>query len=422
MPWAADSNLPDFFGRIHSRLHTPHWAVAASAVLIIAMALALPIDQVAKAADVMFLFMFAQVNVTLIRLREKRPDLDRGFLVPLFPWPAIIGIITNVLLAAFLVLESGTVGLVTVLWLSAGAALYWFVFRHRERAEKPAQLIPFTRTPVSADYTVLMAAATREQVPVLMRVGAAVARAENGGLLGLHVIEVPPPLPLAQANEFVDEHRPVADALRSAAAQEQLPVHTVLRVARDAEEAISETAAESAADLILLNWRTFEEGKWHYSDVIDPLLDDSPADIALVRAGTIDRVQQILVPVAGGPNSRLAARIARALALQDGTPATVTLLHVATPNVPAARRAARARRAFREAAEGLDFPFVETILEAASPVEGILAAAAESDVIVIGAAVEPMLRKWRVDNVARRVADHAACPVIIAQRRRTPLR
>ena len=115
-----DNNLPALFGQIHPRMKTPHWAVAISAVLIIVMALSLPIDEVAKAADVMFLFMFAQVNITLMTLRRRRPDLDRGYFVPFFPWPAIIGIVTNMALAIFLAFETGRVGLITAAWI-AGA-------------------------------------------------------------------------------------------------------------------------------------------------------------------------------------------------------------------------------------------------------------------------------------------------------------
>ena len=111
LPWGRDNNLPAIFGRIHAQMKTPHYAVALSAVLIIVMGLLLPIEEVAAAADVMFLFMFAQVNVTVIRLRELRPDLDRGYFVPFFPWPAIIGIVTNLALGIFVAYEVGRVGL-----------------------------------------------------------------------------------------------------------------------------------------------------------------------------------------------------------------------------------------------------------------------------------------------------------------------
>ncbi|MEZ4519518.1 MAG: hypothetical protein R3C44_22705 [Chloroflexota bacterium] len=96
-----------------------------SAIFVIIMGLTLPIDEVAKAADVMFLFMFAQVNITLMTLRHRRPDLERGFYVPFFPRPPIIGIITNTALAIFLAVETGRVGLLTVARIVGGILLYW---------------------------------------------------------------------------------------------------------------------------------------------------------------------------------------------------------------------------------------------------------------------------------------------------------
>jgi len=50
-------------------------------VIVVFMALALPIEDVASAADIMFLLVFLQVNVTLIRMRKTHPNLKRGFRV-----------------------------------------------------------------------------------------------------------------------------------------------------------------------------------------------------------------------------------------------------------------------------------------------------------------------------------------------------
>jgi amino acid transporter len=80
-----DHNLPGFFGKVHPERKTPHVAIAISLGVIVFMAVSLPIEDVASAADIMFLLLFIQVNFTLIRLRRLRPDLDRGFKTPLLP-------------------------------------------------------------------------------------------------------------------------------------------------------------------------------------------------------------------------------------------------------------------------------------------------------------------------------------------------
>ena len=119
-----ERNLPAAFGYIHPRMHTPYWAVFLSAVLVVAMGVLLPIEQVAAAANIMFLLLFAQVNIAVMTLRNRRPELERGFRVPFFPWPAVIGILSNLAMAVFLAIELGQVGLLSIAWIGFGLLLY----------------------------------------------------------------------------------------------------------------------------------------------------------------------------------------------------------------------------------------------------------------------------------------------------------
>jgi amino acid transporter len=185
-----DNNLPAVFGRIHEKMHTPHWAIFLSAILIAVMGLALPIEEVAVAADIMFLLMFAQVNITVMTLRRRRPDLDRGYFVPFFPWPAIIGIVSNIALAGFLAIYIGRVGLLSAVWIVAGMFLYWGYFRSREAAERPMEVL-HQEALVSVDYSVLVPVADHEQARFVGRLGSILAKEKNGEVLALHVVKVP---------------------------------------------------------------------------------------------------------------------------------------------------------------------------------------------------------------------------------------
>jgi nucleotide-binding universal stress UspA family protein len=69
-----------------------------------------------------------------------------------------------------------------------------------------------------------------------------------------------------------------------------------------------------------------------FGSVIDPLVDDPPTDVAVVRYRSWRPLHRILVPVAGGPNSRLAVKMAAGMAMVgDNSPVTITLLHVVPP-------------------------------------------------------------------------------------------
>ncbi|MGH7572151.1 MAG: APC family permease, partial [Gemmatimonadota bacterium] len=81
-----DRNLPDLFGRIHEATRTPFLALLCSGALIIFMAVVIPIEDVAAAADVMFLLLFLQVNIAVITIRKKYGDkLNYGYLMPFHP-------------------------------------------------------------------------------------------------------------------------------------------------------------------------------------------------------------------------------------------------------------------------------------------------------------------------------------------------
>jgi amino acid transporter/nucleotide-binding universal stress UspA family protein len=414
-----DHNLPTVFGRIHDRLYTPYWAIFLSAILIITMGLLLPIEEVAASANIMFLVMFAQVNITVMTLRRRRPDLERGFYVPLFPWPPVIGIVTNLALALFLAITIGRVGLVTLAWVVVGALLYWGYFRGKEAMERPKEVL-LEEALVSVDYSVLVPVADVNQAEILGRFGSSLAREHDGGVLALHVVKVPPQLNLADGRVFLKRGRPPLQKVIDQAKLQEVPVHTMIRLGRSVSDAIIKTSAENSSDMILFGWpgRSGTNERL-FGSVIDRLIENPPADIAIVRYRPYERLNRIVVPIAGGPNSRLAATVAMSIARNTIEETEVRLVHVVVPGVDPIQAEARARSAFRRSTQGLDFPFLEELITGDSPYEGIIEAAEDSDMIVIGATKEPRFRNLLMGNVAQRVAEGASCPVIIVKRRST---
>ena len=61
--------------------------------IVLVMALLFPIQVIESAASVMFLLTFSLVNLSLIALRRKFPELKGGFRVPFYPITRIITII-----------------------------------------------------------------------------------------------------------------------------------------------------------------------------------------------------------------------------------------------------------------------------------------------------------------------------------------
>ena len=202
-----------------------------------------------------------------------------------------------------------------------------------------------------------------------------------------------------------------------------VPVHTMIRLGRSVSEAIIKTATETTSDFILFGWPgTSGTHERLFGSVIDYVVANPPADTGIVRLRPFDKLRRILVPVAGGPNGRLALSLAVSMARNTDEESQVILLHVALPGIDPRVAEARAANAFRQALNGNRYEHVEKkIVTAETPLAGILKAAAECDLVTIGATKEPLFRNLLMGNVAQQVADQATVPVIVVKQRSTVL-
>jgi len=144
--------------------------------------------------------------------------------------------------------------------------------------------------------------------------------------------------------------------------------------------------------------------------------------MAIVRYRAYRPLRSILVPVAGGPNSRRAARMAVNMAHgeSDG-PVRVTLLHVLPPGSRPADQV-RARQVMDYALEGLSYDAVHRqTVEGTNVVDAVLEAAEGHDLIVIGATEEPLFKNLLAGNISREVARRAEVSVVVVKRRSSAL-
>lgn len=416
-----DLNLPRIFSLIHPKRHTPYWAVILSGLLMIAMAWALPIEDVAAAADIMFLLLFLQVNVAVMVLRRREPKLPRGFLIPLFPIIPLLAIVINGLLAAQLFAFSPTAWYFALAWLAVGLLAYYSLFARLEALEKPPEIL-HEEVLVSRHYSVLVPIADLNQARDLGHLGIMLARVNQGEVLALHVVEVPPQLGLGEGRLFLKEGREYLEQVIRQAKQEQVPVHTVIRLGRRAADGLRKTALENGSNLILLGWTGYTGSSGNlFGSVIDPIVDDPPADVAVVRYRNREPWHRILVPVSGGPNSRRAVRLALQLAQASQSECEVTLLHV-LPDDASQGDEVRANQVFDYCLEGVSYPSIGTALKRSSnPAEGIVRQAEQHDLVIIGATDEPLFKNFLVGTLPEWVSRHSPVSVIMVKRRSSSL-
>ncbi len=413
-----DHNLPSLFSIIHPLRHTPYWAVIFSGLFMTLMAWSLPIEDVAAAADIMFLLLFLQVNLAVMTLRQKMPNLDRGFVIPWFPLVPIIGLLTNLGLALYLFTFSPIAWYVTAGWLMIGSLAYYTYFSRIEALEKPSDIL-HEEVLVSRNYSVLIPVATQEQAQILGQIGAIIAGQHRGEVMALFVAEVPPQLSLADGRYLLKDGRKYLETVIEVARTREVPVHTMIRLGRNVAESVRKTAAENASDLIVLGWPgTTNTAGRVFGSVIDPIVDNPPTDIAVVRYRKHRPINSILVPIAGGPNSRRSAQLAVTMASQSNHTQPTIVLFSAIP--PQARESAKVHmmKVLSSVANELHYPKVEIkTVDKDNVVDSILAESRDHDLVVMGASEEPLFENILVGNVPEQVARRAEVTVIMVKRR-----
>ena len=123
-----DKFLPDQFGKVNKRRHTPHMSIFASGLIMIFSIVFLPLVSVAAAADFMFLLLFLQVNVSLFRMRKRYENkLQYGYKSRFYPFSPIIAIISMFFLLVILLFDEPWAFLGALLWLGIGVIIF-FIF------------------------------------------------------------------------------------------------------------------------------------------------------------------------------------------------------------------------------------------------------------------------------------------------------
>jgi amino acid transporter/nucleotide-binding universal stress UspA family protein len=416
-----ENNLPAFFAKIHPGRHTPYLAVTATGLLMAVMAWALPIEDVASAASIMFLLLFLQVNLAALILRRERPELDRGFKIPWFPVLPILGILTNSFLALSLFQYSAIAWYAAIIWIVIGLLAYYMYFSRIEAMEKPKEII-LEEVLVSREYSVLVPVSDCTSARILGKIGSIIALDQGGEVLALHVVQVPLQLTLGEGRLFLREGREFLDEVILQAKKMEVPVHTIIRLGRNVASAVRQTSIENASDLIVLGWPGYTQsaGKL-FGSVIDPIVDNPPTDVVVVRYRQWRPLRNVLVPVTDGPNSRRAVKLAASMAKHAPEPAKVTVLHVLPEGARNGARV-RAQRAVNDSIEGVEYERIETLMvESDDTVGAIIEQCRAFDLIVMGAVDEPIFKNFLVGTMTEQIARQAEVTVMMIKRRSSPL-
>ncbi|WP_435209431.1 amino acid permease [Streptomyces sp. bgisy034] len=127
---SRDGLVPKALGKVHAKTGAPRLNTVIVSVFCGALAALIPLGKLVDATSIGTLFAFALVNIAVIVLRVKRPELERTFRVPFGPVLPVLGF----LFCAYNMFSLDTVTWVVFgCWMAAGLVFYFLYGYRRSR-------------------------------------------------------------------------------------------------------------------------------------------------------------------------------------------------------------------------------------------------------------------------------------------------
>lgn len=276
---------------------------------------------------------------------------------------------------------------------------------------------------ITSNQTLLVPVANPETVERLLDTAIDIAHGQSMRIVLLHVVEVPPQVPLSSGDSLIDddgeEVRLLNDAVKQAT-DADIPVESRMRYARDIATGIVGAVDVHDADAMLVGWR----GRPRRRDIIlgsflDRIVGEAPCNVFVKRIRTASRaIDSILVPIADGPHCELAVELAETIAAQHN--ASVQLLHVSHPTVDDSTRTDTSTllQGYDSFLAENDVSVETSTIQSEHVAGAITDETTNHDLTILGTTRDPFLKRTLVGSVAEGVGRAAASSVILT--RRTP--
>ena len=431
---ARDGLLPSVVARVGPREVPPLALVltmAGAALLLI-----LNVETIAILAGLSFLGLFSFVQGSVVALRRRERRSHPGFRMPFVPALPIVAVALSLAVGALLVNYPATGGSVIplptgdvatyvgALWVAIGLIYHYFAGGRQSLRSRPA--------PSRSDVTTVLTTAEdhveleryRVFLPLrefgdreLVDFGARVARARNGELSLLNVVEIPRNLPpKAIRFRYVDDRIRGLQQLAKIGAQYGVDTRPVVKIGYKVYEIILDTIREEAVNLLVMGWRgeRLEGDRRILGSNIDYLIESAPCDIVVFRTKGLRRPLTRLV-VLTSPIWSIRGVGDLALVMAEEDRPSIEVVSLVSESAEADRVKAEALP-FLEKCHALGIPVDHRILYSHAWEPVAIQESEEASLLLIQASSPAGLRRYSLSPVEDRIVKLAKCPVLIFRR------
>lgn len=416
-----DRALPASFGKLHKTKMTPHVAIFVSGAIIICMTIFLPIAKIAAAADIMFLMLMVFVNIAVVTLRYKRPNVRRKYLMPLFPLIPALGLITKGVMAVSLYAYEPEAWFMALAWIVAGLALFYFTGGKKmietvepEDVCRKGIIDTLIEKPEDKRYHVLVSVIDEEQ-KAIVEFSALIARVEDADLNIVSVIELPSGTPLnSLAYKDTVPHIKLVEKMKKVGDRELIKSRGAVLISHKASEAIRDTINEDKVNLLVMGWRGTVRDNWILGSTIDRLVHTANCDVIVMKTCDIKKeVKKILV--ISSPEWHASHAIGYAVLMAKRDNAHITIFSASTTDQHMKTQAEYAQR-LSEICKIHSIPHDVKVIKAESIEHAIIAESKDFDLVVMGASQESERKAFDFGRVQDHLAKKLDKPTLMVKK------
>jgi APA family basic amino acid/polyamine antiporter len=297
-----------------------------------------------------------------------------------------------------------------------GLLIYFSYSEKQAAAHLPQVLVPGRGAVSPADrYTVCVPLSNPDTVTTLLSLAGPLARAAGGRIVALAVVQVPRQLPVHEGLRFTHHKEPLFKAAREYAAAHDVQLDTDVVIAHRVHDGILDAARRYRADLLVMGWKGYTNTRERmFGEVADQVIRHAPCDLIVLKIAATREFHRVLLPTAGGPHARLATEFLSTLAAARDLEVTACYV-LPSEATPEEQREAE-RRLEGAASEFGDDRTKTRIIRARTIAGGIAKASRDFDLVVLGAAREPLFRRVLFGEIPEKVARYSPAAVMVVKR------
>lgn len=354
-------------------------------------------------------FLWVTVLVMLPYARRPARELSPGRrnrlpLHPLFPGFTAA---TAIFLSALLPLRTSALGL----GLLALGAIYYRLFarkKHTEAKQDKAVVGVGIEESNKDRPRVMIGTEDDEQLPALLKSGAALARAYDGELMVLRVLPIADELSLHIAQRSAEREWASLERHSQPYVDSELATQTVVRIAPSVESGIVATANEYDADVVMMAAPRVASGDASTSAAAR-VFSTTSRPLAILKGDYPDMGASITVATGGGPHAVKGLELGTRLA--SGLGGNLELVSVSPPSRSDEDAAVAIQMTLEKARSSAEVP--TRVIEARSVEEGL---EKEGDLLIIGSSIDRLLSQTVWGGLPMEVARARTDATLVVKR------